>query len=317
MIDSVPGSLAAAPTPMIDAGGRPASATVGERAPNSEPPMNTPRPPSITRLRPRRSPSVPMRQHEGGEGQGVAVHDPLQLRDAGVQARLHVGQRDADDRRVEERQKEDGGEGGKRGAAAACGGRRPDVAPRPQAERPAASRAPPVTATRRARSSACPCSSLSRAWKLGRRDLPDAALEHGLALLVGQRHLAALARSSRSRSAVVGDVTFTAVTLACVALAIAELACALITVANCWPFCRRVILRRGRRRAGEELLPVARDRRRRRDARRGARRRAGRRRGGRLAAAGGDHQGQRRGGTRRARRGPSTSVSGSSWARTS
>ena len=59
MIDSVPGSLAAAPTPMMTRA--PTSvATVGDRAPSSEPMMNTPRPPSITFLRPRRSPSMPM-----------------------------------------------------------------------------------------------------------------------------------------------------------------------------------------------------------------------------------------------------------------
>ena len=59
MIDSVPGSLAAAPTPMITRAAIRVE-TVGASAPNSEPPMNTARPPSITRLRPRRSPSVPM-----------------------------------------------------------------------------------------------------------------------------------------------------------------------------------------------------------------------------------------------------------------
>ncbi len=59
MIESVPGSLAAAPTPMTTRAATSVE-TVGASAPNSEPPMNTPRPPSITRLRPRRSPSVPI-----------------------------------------------------------------------------------------------------------------------------------------------------------------------------------------------------------------------------------------------------------------
>ena len=59
MIDRVPGSLAAAPTPMITRAAT-SMPTVGASAPNSEPPMNTARPPSMTRLRPRRSPSMPM-----------------------------------------------------------------------------------------------------------------------------------------------------------------------------------------------------------------------------------------------------------------
>ena len=50
----------------------------------------------------------PRRQHEAGEGQGVAVDHPLQRGDAGVQVALHVGQPDADDGVVEERQEQDG-----------------------------------------------------------------------------------------------------------------------------------------------------------------------------------------------------------------
>ena len=56
----------------------------------------------------------PAGQHEGGEGQRIAVDDPLQRGDAGMQAALDVGQADADDGVVEERQEEDGAEGGER-----------------------------------------------------------------------------------------------------------------------------------------------------------------------------------------------------------
>jgi hypothetical protein len=58
MIDSVPGSLAAAPTPMIT---RPAmsQSTFPARAATTEPPQKMATPASITRLRPRMSPSIP------------------------------------------------------------------------------------------------------------------------------------------------------------------------------------------------------------------------------------------------------------------
>ncbi len=50
-------------------------------------------------------------QHEAGEGQGVAVHHPLQLAHRGMQFALHIGQHHRDDRVVEEGQEEDEEEG--------------------------------------------------------------------------------------------------------------------------------------------------------------------------------------------------------------
>ena len=58
MMESVPGSHAAAPTPMI-ARAAMSDPVLGARAPNTEPPTNTTTPASITRLRPKRSPRVP------------------------------------------------------------------------------------------------------------------------------------------------------------------------------------------------------------------------------------------------------------------
>ena len=52
------------------------------------------------------------RQHQAGEHQSVPVDHPLQIRHTGVQRRLDVGESDADDRRVEERQEQDGADGG-------------------------------------------------------------------------------------------------------------------------------------------------------------------------------------------------------------
>ena len=54
----------------------------------------------------------PPGQHEGGEGQGVAVDDPLQRRDAGMQAALDVGQPDAHHGVVQEGQEQDQAERG-------------------------------------------------------------------------------------------------------------------------------------------------------------------------------------------------------------
>ncbi len=58
MTESVPGSQAAAPTPMI-AREAMSESTFGARAPSRDPATNTATPPSIIRLRPRRSPKVP------------------------------------------------------------------------------------------------------------------------------------------------------------------------------------------------------------------------------------------------------------------
>ena len=57
---------------------------------------------------------MPADQHEAGEGQRVAVDHPLQRGDAGVEIALDVGQADADDRVVEEGEKEDPAQGGER-----------------------------------------------------------------------------------------------------------------------------------------------------------------------------------------------------------
>ena len=65
----------------------------------------------------------PTGQHQGGEREHVAVDDPLQARDAGLQRRLHVRERDADDRVVEEREEEDEADGREREAL--CDGRPP------------------------------------------------------------------------------------------------------------------------------------------------------------------------------------------------
>ena len=40
-------------------------------------------------------------QHAGGEQQGVGVHDPLQIREGGVQLFLNVGEGDVDDSDVQ------------------------------------------------------------------------------------------------------------------------------------------------------------------------------------------------------------------------
>ena len=57
-------------------------------------------------------PEHPEDQHETGEGQRVAIDDPLQRRDSSVQVALDVGQADADDCVVQEREKEDTAQGG-------------------------------------------------------------------------------------------------------------------------------------------------------------------------------------------------------------
>src|SRR5205823_4815225 len=51
------------------------------------------------------------REHQRGEREHVAVDDPLQAADADAQRRLDVGERDADDRVVEEGEEKDRAEG--------------------------------------------------------------------------------------------------------------------------------------------------------------------------------------------------------------
>ena len=110
MMDSVPGSLAAAPTPMMT---RPAinQSTLLARAATTDPAQKIATPASMTRLAAQDVAQRPRRQHEAGEGQGVAVDHPLQGRDAGVQIALDVGQTHADDRVVKKGEEQDGAQG--------------------------------------------------------------------------------------------------------------------------------------------------------------------------------------------------------------
>ncbi len=77
MMESVPGSDAAAPSPMIT---RPAMSqlTLVAVAATTDPAQNTATPASMTFLRPEHVAQGPAGQHEGGEGQRVPVDDPLQ-----------------------------------------------------------------------------------------------------------------------------------------------------------------------------------------------------------------------------------------------
>ena len=78
-------------------------------------------PPTMKRLRPKRSPSVPARQHQAREEERVGVDHPLQARHARVERRLHIAERHRHDRRVEEGQEEDGAEGRERPALTDAG----------------------------------------------------------------------------------------------------------------------------------------------------------------------------------------------------
>ena len=76
--DSVPGSLAAAPRPMM---ARPAISVCafGASAQTTEPAQKTPAPVSITFLRPSSSPIIPQASMMRGERQGVSADHPLQV----------------------------------------------------------------------------------------------------------------------------------------------------------------------------------------------------------------------------------------------
>ncbi len=106
MIDSVPGSLAAAPTPMTT---RPAmsQSTLLASAATTEPPQKMSDAGQHDLLATEYVAQHPCCQHEAGECQRVAVDHPLQRGDAGVQVALHVRQSDADDGVVEEGEKKD------------------------------------------------------------------------------------------------------------------------------------------------------------------------------------------------------------------
>ena len=92
MMESVPGSHAAAPTPMMPRAAM-SDPVLGARAPKTEPAMNTTAPASMTFLRPMPVAQGAEGEHEAGEHQGVGVDDPLQLGDAGVQGGLQVLER--------------------------------------------------------------------------------------------------------------------------------------------------------------------------------------------------------------------------------
>ena len=113
MIDRVPGSLAAAPIPMITAAG--------------DEPVDVPRqrrhdgataedghPDEHDSLAAEDVAEHAGDQHEAGEGQRIAVDHPLQRGDAGVEIALDVGQADADDGVVEEGEEEDPAQRGQR-----------------------------------------------------------------------------------------------------------------------------------------------------------------------------------------------------------
>ena len=111
IIDSVAGSEAAAPMPMMM---RPMTSSLGltEIAQTTDPPQKIATPSNISFLRPKLSPERAEHQHQAGEGQRVAADDPLQLRDVGVKLGLDAREDRAGDRVVEEGQEEDGEERG-------------------------------------------------------------------------------------------------------------------------------------------------------------------------------------------------------------
>ena len=88
---------------------RPAMRTsvVGATAAITEPAQNTATPAEHHLLAPEQVADGAEAQHQAGEGQGVAVHHPLELAHRGVQVALHIGQHHRHDGVVEERQEED------------------------------------------------------------------------------------------------------------------------------------------------------------------------------------------------------------------
>ena len=104
-IDSVPGSLAAAPRPIT---ARPAMSTSGVRGERAQHRAGAehPRAGQHDLLAAELVPDHPAGQHEAGEREGVRAHHPLQVGDARLQARLDVAERDADHGVVEEGQEE-------------------------------------------------------------------------------------------------------------------------------------------------------------------------------------------------------------------
>ena len=106
MMDSVPGSLAAAPMPMIDAAGD-EPVDVGRQRGDDGPGAEDRDAGEHDALATEDVAEHPGRQHEAGEGQRVAVDHPLQRGDARVEIALDVRQPDADDRVVEKGEEED------------------------------------------------------------------------------------------------------------------------------------------------------------------------------------------------------------------
>ncbi len=118
-MESVPGSQAAAPMPMMPRAAM-SVAMLGARAPRIEPAMKTPDPGQHHLAPPQPVAQAAEGQHQRREQQGVSVDDPLEVGHRGVERLLQVVQRDAHDGGVEEGQEEDAAEGGERDARCPC-----------------------------------------------------------------------------------------------------------------------------------------------------------------------------------------------------
>ena len=113
MMESVPGSLAAAPIPMIDPTGDEPIDVARQRGHDGAATEDG----DADQHDPLAAEDVaehPGDEHEAGECERVAVDHPLQRGDPGVQIALHVGQADADDGVVQEGEEEDSAQGGQR-----------------------------------------------------------------------------------------------------------------------------------------------------------------------------------------------------------
>ena len=113
MIDKVPGSLAAAPTPMITRPGNEPVHVAGQSGHDGTAAEDG-HADEHDALAAEDVAQHPRHQHEAGERQCITVDHPLQRGDSRVQVALDVGQPDADDGVVEEGEKEDAAQGGER-----------------------------------------------------------------------------------------------------------------------------------------------------------------------------------------------------------
>ena len=110
-MDSVPGSLAAAPRPITARPGDERLHVRGERAQHRAGAEDTD-PGQHDLLTAELVPDHPAGQHDAGEGEGVGADDPLQVGHVRLEAGLDVAQRHADHGVVEERQEEQRAQGG-------------------------------------------------------------------------------------------------------------------------------------------------------------------------------------------------------------